>query len=584
MPDIILLPSAAGTNTNLDVQPAALANYAAVGNFPENKIDDKFVFNNIGFNSDSYNLTTLASSPNLKINYISVELIAYAASIVYLPTVKGLIYIAGVFYYKPDNSLTNDDNTLHSFLWALNPADNERWELSDLATLEAGLQLISNAPATMLAGKSALDTTHFLIFVVWNNTNISISKYSPSGTFDFLTAITNETIIDVAIATFDSKFFIVGIGSPGSILCYSYDADGITALLDTVVLGDSYAAIEVDPTRRIFFTVSSLTTGFRSYTYTALGIITTVSTFAVRDYTALAIDYTNLNILVISDGGELELYTYNNAGTVTAPFDDDIALPTPGIDCAIDIANTLVFVITATQLRSIKYNGGALADVDNIATDITAASGISVDTTLLRIFVSEETNSYIICYTYDAAGNLTWEYTEPLAQEPGFSSIDPNVTSLFFATGAPSGIRSAFYDNLNNFNYSSAAISPIAPKCVQLNVNVNFSYSGEVVSNFNDLSSDEIHIDQDYTIIAQAEYGKSLHGCTTPQILYKDPNGNTGTIAAIVVDQDKLMATVISDVNIVVGKWRFKLYCVLPGGKILEGIPFFTNVQSRWDL
>ena len=119
--------------------------------------------------------------------------------------------------------------------------------------------------------------------------------------------------------------------------------------------------------------------------------------------------------------------------------------------------------------------------------------------------------------------------------------------------------------------------------CAQLYLIVNVDVVGEKISNSSFYQpSDVIHINQGFSIISKEDQGRSLLEATTIQIKYKDPTGVEGTLTGTVVDQNAIFATLPAATNTKTGKWWFKLYAVLAGGEILEGVPFFTNVQPEW--
>jgi len=119
-------------------------------------------------------------------------------------------------------------------------------------------------------------------------------------------------------------------------------------------------------------------------------------------------------------------------------------------------------------------------------------------------------------------------------------------------------------------------------QCTQVYVALTVNVQGEQVTNFGSFYKDIIHINQGYSVIAKEDYGRSLFGATTIEIEYKDPNGITGNITGDIIDQNRIIAPITAGLNNKTGKWWFKLYAVLVGGEILEGIPFFVNVQPRW--
>jgi len=119
-------------------------------------------------------------------------------------------------------------------------------------------------------------------------------------------------------------------------------------------------------------------------------------------------------------------------------------------------------------------------------------------------------------------------------------------------------------------------------QCTQLYNMIDITVQGEYISNYSPFYKDAIHVDQGYSVIAEEENGRALHNATTVRIDYKDPNGVTGNITGDIMDHNRILAPVTAGVNNTTGKWWFKLYAVLAGGEILEGVPFFVNVQSKW--
>jgi len=105
---------------------------------------------------------------------------------------------------------------------------------------------------------------------------------------------------------------------------------------------------------------------------------------------------------------------------------------------------------------------------------------------------------------------------------------------------------------------------------------------GERVSNNSRYwPSDIIDIDQNYHVILIEDQSRSMITATSIVILYIDPNGASGSLAGSHVSDDGVVGYVSVGLNSIKGKWWFKLYAVLAGGEILEGIPFFVNVQAK---
>jgi len=119
-------------------------------------------------------------------------------------------------------------------------------------------------------------------------------------------------------------------------------------------------------------------------------------------------------------------------------------------------------------------------------------------------------------------------------------------------------------------------------QCTQIYINLTVAVLGEFITNYSPFYKDIIHKDQNYSVIAQEDYGRSLFGATTVQIRYKDPDGVTGNITGDIIDENKIIVPVSAAVNNKTGKWWFMVYAVLAGGEILKGKPFFVNVQPEW--
>lgn len=119
-------------------------------------------------------------------------------------------------------------------------------------------------------------------------------------------------------------------------------------------------------------------------------------------------------------------------------------------------------------------------------------------------------------------------------------------------------------------------------RCTQLYAWVDVSILGEYISNFSPFYKDAIHVDQGFSVIAQEDQSRALWNATTVQINYKAPDGTLGNIMGNILEGTKVIAPVTAALNNQTGKWWFKLYVVLATGEILEGIPFFVNVEPRW--
>ena len=135
---------------------------------------------------------------------------------------------------------------------------------------------------------------------------------------------------------------------------------------------------------------------------------------------------------------------------------------------------------------------------------------------------------------------------------------------------------------ITNFGIVSTATATDWAHINNIYMLVNYLVAGEYVSNFSPHLSDNIQVNQDYSIVADSPASRNLLRCTVPKILYKLPSGVTGSLDAEVSDETKLIAKMPAATNIVAGKTLFKLSCTLPGGQLLEGDTFFANILSRW--
>ncbi len=250
--------------------------------------------------------------------------------------------------------------------------------------------------------------------------------------------------------------------------------------------------------------------------------------------------------------------------------------PVPGARanylCVADYPNNL-------GLESYVYEENATNEDLYDMSVIEATQRISIDTVTL----------HALC----AAENLVVASTAEV-------SLLPN---LVISRGDAETLTAAFVDYVNEWNanpetdlfWTIADINAIEAgvrldsagagtesRCTQLFVELSVSVLGEFISNFNPFYKDVIHVDQGFSVIAQEDNGRSLFGSTTVRIDYKDPDGTTGNITGNVIDENRIIAPVTAAINAKTGKWWFKLYAVLASGEILEGVPFFVNVQSKW--
>jgi len=581
MPDIILLPSATGTRTELQPSPALIDNWKAVSHYPDEIVRDTYVFSFRDFAVDLYTLQTLSAIPSIKINFIYINLVAVVKTYEYKGSVAGVIYVPPLDYFADADDLVVLENEF-SYVWALNPADNERWELSDIVNIEAGLKLDAKTPATIAPVDCTIDTTLNLLFLSWTNTGMEIAHYSYSGVFKYLSFLKLADF--VTAAPDDVLNFAFVLSYAGGVYCYSYDSSGNTALISNAFFFGTYVDLVVFSDFRVVITAGGAN-GLESYLYTEDGILTFAVDFALEHSLKVEMDFDiHVVFCIAHSGNRIESFDIDAAGIFTDI--ENFALLARPYDLSVDETNRIIFIVSgAAGLRSLTYdNIGDMTTADTITTGLTDARGVSVDSALMLVFVSEFSTNEIVTFSYNAAGDLTHIPGTIVGNTPTLSCID-TVSRLFFWAATSSGsFRSCSYSIAGALSAADDHSSPASPECYQLYLGINFSYEGEIITNFDEVASDEIHVDQDYSIVAREEMGRSLFGCTNPKILYKNPEGITGELEALVVDQDKLLATMPAVINSLAGKWRFIFYCVLPGGEILEGIPFFTNVQKRWDL
>jgi len=176
-----------------------------------------------------------------------------------------------------------------------------------------------------------------------------------------------------------------------------------------------------------------------------------------------------------------------------------------------------------------------------------------------------------------AGGVTTYGTAHPLTTAWAWFSY---ISLINPATGKPWTI--ADVNTITAIGLRSVTI--VASACYTNNfyVKVNASIAGEYVTNSEPYLSDNIQVNQDYSILADSPASRNLLKCTIPKILYKLPSGVTGSLDAEVWDETKLLAKMPAATNVAAGKTLFKLSCTLPGGQLLEGDPFFANILSRW--
>lgn len=120
-------------------------------------------------------------------------------------------------------------------------------------------------------------------------------------------------------------------------------------------------------------------------------------------------------------------------------------------------------------------------------------------------------------------------------------------------------------------------------QCTQLYTELDVSILGEYITNYSPLFyKDVIHVDQGFSVIMQEDDDRPLFGAGTVRIDYTAPDGTTGNINGDIIDGSRVIAPVTAALNNQTGKWWFRLYVVLAGLEVLEGVPMFVNVQPAW--
>lgn len=117
--------------------------------------------------------------------------------------------------------------------------------------------------------------------------------------------------------------------------------------------------------------------------------------------------------------------------------------------------------------------------------------------------------------------------------------------------------------------------------CTQLVTTISFTILAEFISDMVSFPSDTIYLDQDFSILLELP-NPTLVFFSTFSILYRAPDGSTGTLDAIFVDDSFLLATLPANLNSQLGKWLFKPVAILPGNQIIEGTFKQFNAISRW--
>jgi len=225
--------------------------------------------------------------------------------------------------------------------------------------------------------------------------------------------------------------------------------------------------------------------------------------------------------------------------------------------------------------------------VNNALFDFYACSNLASDLLISFNSISVFTN----CAKDDATDNCYVEQaksTQPeslpleIASVPIELNLDSN-NNLSSFTWISNLLEPLDISSINSTKYGLRLTSSgVTSKafCNQLYVSVDVDVVGEIASNI--IESDVIHVNQNFSVIIQEDKGRSLFNATSINILYKKPNGVEGSIDVNVIDANRIIGTFPSSLNDMTGKYWFKLYAVMETSVILEGVPFFTNIQPEW--
>ncbi|HUX56536.1 MAG TPA: hypothetical protein VMV77_06150 [Bacteroidales bacterium] len=236
--------------------------------------------------------------------------------------------------------------------------------------------------------------------------------------------------------------------------------------------------------------------------------------------------------------------------------------------------------------RDIYTTGGVISYVYNTAAiddDLYVLDSIP---TYLSIFVGSVT-VYALCRKTAAPASLFQILLRTLGSNDSSSTIEPSAVEYTLYSNVwhfnPTSGLPWTAEDLADLEIGVTLQNVSGARCANIYTKVEVNFLGEKISNSSSYQpSDVIHVNQGFSVVAKENQGRSLAGSSTLQIKYKDPDGVEGTLSGLVIDQNALFASVPAATNTKTGKWWFKLYAVLAGGEILEGVPFFTNVQPMW--
>ena len=248
-------------------------------------------------------------------------------------------------------------------------------------------------------------------------------------------------------------------------------------------------------------------------------------------------------------------------------------------------------VARANYLCLNDYPRHLFAESYVFAENATAADAYDISQIVSTLNIQiESVTVKAVCQAENALNACTAEMALRIAATSYFSGVVEALTinwTEFSATWLSNPDTNDFW-TIADINALEAGLQLISggagteARCTQLYLEISFSILGEKISPINALVSDKIFKDQGFSIIIQLPTSTALHETgNTNAILYEAPDGSTGSLNAIVIDTNRLFASIPKATISEAGKWIFKGLITLASGEVIETENTFVNVSER---
>lgn len=231
--------------------------------------------------------------------------------------------------------------------------------------------------------------------------------------------------------------------------------------------------------------------------------------------------------------------------------------------------NTEAYVFAENNTLEDLYDCGEMVATQNVSIENVSVNGVAKRENDTQACTAEVEIYPATAAYYGDAETLTEEFVEYLHSW----NFNPE-SDLFWTIADVNGIEAGC--RLDSGGAGCEA------QLTQLFVDVGVEIVGEYITNYSPWHKDSIQVNQNFSVIAQEDNGRTLYDATTIRIDYKAPDGTEGSFNGDCIDGNRILAPVPAASNVTTGKFWFKFYAVLASGAILEGRPFFVNIRSGW--